>query len=586
MKFKYSKIAMLLAVSSVLGACNSDSNNVEAVSDPTPVEEEARSSVTGYLKDYYTNNAIAQKSVQLSINGVMVDSTMSDENGAFELQFLDTIVFETAIISSDAIGYTEVSKRVTYSETSAENNLYLPPIHAEIIFSASEDSELKVDGETLVSIEANSFVNSDGEFVTGQLTSELFIIDPTNDIDLMPGEMVTASATDPSSEVPIESFGAITATFTTETGEAVQLAEGKTAEIRIPVSGENPPATIPLYYYDNVDGIWVEEGTAILTNIDGVNYYVGEVTHFTTWNADIVYETIYIGGCVVDTDGNAINNARISSEGQDYNGRASAFSDTNGNFSIAAKIESQVFVSANTSQQSRTLSISTDAENISIDECLVLDDATSKIELKWGMDPNDLDSHLYGPDDGDTRFHIAYFNETEVVNGSNIYLDVDDTDSYGPEIITVPEYSLPGIYKYAVHNYSGEASINRSDTRVELILDDQRTLFVPPEGDTKDWWHVFEIEVFEDGTKVLTTVNQWSDAAPEETDSEDFEGEFDVELGEELESIIDEILANQPQSLSTRSSTTFNNIDDVKSSTKATQSKTAASKLTDKYYAK
>jgi len=584
MKFTYSKIAMILALSSVLGACNSDSSKDESVVGASPVEETTKSSVTGYLKDYYTNTALVQKSVQLSINGVVVDSTMSDENGAFELQFLDTLIFDNAIISSDAVGYTEVSKRITNNETSAENNLYLPPIHAEAVFSASENSELQVNGEKLVSIEANSFVDANGEFVTGQITSELFIIDPTNDIDLMPGEMITASATDPSAEVPIESFGAITATFTTEAGETVQLAEGKTAEIRIPVSGENPPATIPLYYYDNIDGIWVEEGTAALTNIEGTNYYVGNVSHFTTWNADIVYETVLIGGCVVDTEGVAISSARISTEGLDYNGRATAYSDVQGNFSIAARIDSQVFVSANTGQQSRTLTVATDDQNVSINECLVLDNATSKIELKWGISPTDLDSHFYGPDDGDTRFHIAYYDTTEVVNGSSIYLDVDDTDSYGPEIITVPEYSLPGIYKYAIYNYSGEASIDRSDTRVELILDDERTLFVPPEGETKNWWHVFEIEVFEDGTKVVTTINEWSDIAPEETNNEDYTEEG--ELGEELESIIDEILANQPQSLSTRSITTFSNNDETQTTNEASQSNTAAFKLTDKYYAK
>ena len=93
-----------------------------------------------------------------------------------------------------------------------------------------------------------------------------------------------------------------------------------------------------------------------------------------------------------------------------------------------------------------------------------------------------------------------------------------------------------------------------------------------------------EIEVFEDGTKVVTTINEWSDIAPEETNNEDYTEEG--ELGEELEIIIDEILANQSQSLSTRSITTFSNNDETQTTNEASQSNTAAFKLTDKYYAK
>lgn len=577
MKFKYSKVAMLLALSSALVACNDTSNNQEIVQ-----QKEGKSSVTGNLKDYYTNAAIAQKSVQLSINGVVVDSTMSNDDGSFELQFLDTLIFDNAILSSDAVGYTEVSKRVASTEIDLENNLYLPPIHAQVVFSASENSELQVDGNTLVSIDADSFVNANGETVTGNITSELFIIDPTNDIDLMPGEMVTASATDPSAEVPIESFGAITATFTDDSGEAVKLADGKTAEVRIPASGSPLPETMPLYYYDNINGIWVEEGVATLTDLDSGYYYVGTVSHFTTWNADRVYETIMIGGCVVDTEGEAISNARISTEGQDYNGRSSAYSDADGYFSIAAKMDSQVFVSANTGQQSRTLTIDTEDQNTTIDECLILDNATSKIELKWGLNPDDLDSHFFGPSDENNRFHIAYYNQTVVVNGSNIYLDVDDTDSYGPEIITVPQYSLPGIYKYAIYNFSNETAIKPSETRVELILDEQRTLFVPPTGEAKRWWHVFEVEVFEDGTKTVTTVNEWSNAAPEETDGEE---EFESNDGNSLQ----QASTAQLSSISMQSTRSLINSNDSKKITTSNiveQSNTASSLLINKYYAK
>jgi len=470
--------------------------------------------IKGSLQNYYTNEVINNGQIQLSIDGNIVDATTSQANGLFELKFLDTMTFNNAVISSSVSGYSEASRRVAYTEISQENNLYLPPIHAEVTFNASDNSELMIDGKTLVLVDKDSFVNSTGALASGQIKAELFIIDPALDIDLMPGEMITSSPSDSSLLLPIESFGAITATFSNEAGEPLQLASGKTAEIRIPVSGNTPPATIPLYYYDNVKGLWVEEGSATLINDITGDYYLGHVSHFTTWNADRIYETISISGCVVDTEGVRIPNARINSEGQNYNGRSTAFSNITGDFSVSAKMDSTLFISASNGQQSRTITVDSLSENITMDECLVLDNATSKIELKWGMNPSDLDSHFYGPADNADRFHIYFGNDTTIINGASIYLDVDDTSSYGPEVITIPDYSLPGIYQYAVHNYLGDGIIQRSETRVELIINGQRTLFVPPEAAPKRWWHVFEVEVLEDGTTTVNTINEWADREP------------------------------------------------------------------------
>ncbi|MCP4323256.1 MAG: hypothetical protein GY951_07165 [Psychromonas sp.] len=472
-------------------------------------------SLAGNLKNYYTNEAINNGSIKLAINGEVVDTAVTAEDGTFTLRYLDTLNFSNAIISSNTAGYAEASKRVATSEVEQVNNLFLPPVHAQVSFNANEASELAVDGKILVSIEKDSFVDSNGVPVTGEITSELFIIDPSLDLDLMPGEMITADPENGSAVAPIESFGAITATFTDADGKRLQLGNGHTAEVRIPASGTNPPETIPLYYYDNVNGIWVEEGSAKLTTVDGEQYYIGNVSHFTTWNADRIYETVMLAGCVVDTGGERIVDARVNTEGLDYNGRSSGFSDSEGNFSLAARMNSTVFVSASNGQQSRTITIDTLSEGFNIDDCLVLDNATSKIELKWGQTPSDLDSHFYGPDDNGERFHISFLNEFEVVNGSSIYLDVDDISSYGPEVITVPEYSLPGTYQYAVYNYSEvDGVIERTEARVELIINNERVLFIPPEGEAKLWWHVFEVEVAEDGSTTVNIINEWADSEP------------------------------------------------------------------------
>ncbi|MFM2579321.1 cadherin-like domain-containing protein [Vibrio fortis] len=467
--------------------------------------------VQGEVSSYYENTAIENSAVKVSNNGSVLAEGNTDAAGKYSIKVLDTDLDtnKAIIVSADAIGFSEASESKQFSDIGTAMNLYLPTIHANVNFDSQVASDLQVDNETLVSVEAQSFVNAQGEAVTGQISSELFVIDPSLDIDLMPGEMVTET---PSGEtVPIESFGAITATFTDSEGNDLQLADGKTAQVRIPASGSNPPATIPLFYYDEVQGIWVEEGTATLEN----GFYVGEVAHFTTWNADRIYETVYVDGCVVDKENQSIANARIRSEGVNYNGRSSAYSNAQGNFRIPVRQNSTVLISAESQYQSRTETIYTDSLDETMGDCLILDDATTKIQLTWGLNPSDLDTHFYGPNGEDGRFHVYYSNKNFNQAGNNIFLDVDDRGSYGPEVVTIPDFTVPGTYRYGVHKFAGYGDIQRRETKVEVILDGIRTVFTPPEGDAELWWHVFEIEVNDNLNYSLVPINQWSTTDPD-----------------------------------------------------------------------
>jgi tetratricopeptide (TPR) repeat protein len=69
--------------------------------------------------------------------------------------------------------------------------------------------------------------------------------------------------------------------------------------------------------------------------------------------------------------------------------------------------------------------------------------------LTWGANPLDLDSHLAYENN-----HI-YFSEKI---GSKAHLDVDDTNSYGPETITIVKKKQGKKYLYAIHNYSKDRS--------------------------------------------------------------------------------------------------------------------------------
>jgi len=75
-----------------------------------------------------------------------------------------------------------------------------------------------------------------------------------------------------------------------------------------------------------------------------------------------------------------------------------------------------------------------------------------RIVLSWGYKPADLDAHLaYGSN------HIYFDHKT----GTNANLDVDDTDSYGPETITIDKRNNGTEYVFSVHDYT---DINNPNT--------------------------------------------------------------------------------------------------------------------------
>lgn len=77
-----------------------------------------------------------------------------------------------------------------------------------------------------------------------------------------------------------------------------------------------------------------------------------------------------------------------------------------------------------------------------------------RIVLSWGKSPSDLDSHLSYPNN-----HICFYHK----EGTNANLDVDDTDSFGPETITIEKRAQNQKYIYAVHDYSDKNRVDNDN---------------------------------------------------------------------------------------------------------------------------
>lgn len=158
-------------------------------------------------------------------------------------------------------------------------------------------------------------------------------------------------------------------------------------------------------------------------------------------------------------------------------------------------------------------------KTVAISPELVADDDLIRIVLTWGEEPYDLDSHLIGPTyNGEDQYHIYYSDDyyyDEDYDGNLADLDIDDTDSYGPETITIHTLNEDGVYKYYVYdyengidndNYSTALSSSNAQVRVYRGKTLLKKFNVPTNSDGT-LWHVFNYDV---ATDTIIPINDMS----------------------------------------------------------------------------
>ena len=435
-------------------------------------------------------------------------------------------VSNNIILTISAPGYAFTSKIATVTAGNTSRvDVALQPVAAAIsISSLATATTLAVPGSpAAVQLAADTLVTASSGSPAYPVTASITPIDPSSNPQLMPGNFTTTGGSQ------IESFGAMEVNFKDNTGAQLNLASGSTSTIRIPIAAANQgisPATMPAFYYNSTTGKWVQEGTLTLQGTAPNQYYEGVVAHFTYWNADQVYNTTCITGRVVDQAGAPVANARVETQGRDYIGTSEAYTAADGTFTVEVKANSTVIIAASTSSSlSNSEVVTTDAAGTT---CTILTadlklgaifgsvgSGSAKVKLTWGTDPSDLDSHLTGPDPDNpgTRFHVYYSNQGSLTTSPYAELDVDDTTSFGPEVITISRFTT-GTYRYSVHHYAGTGTIYDSPARVELALNGSTTIFTPPSpGATilgvNSVWQVFELVVDGSGNVTVNTLNTY-----------------------------------------------------------------------------
>jgi hypothetical protein len=145
-----------------------------------------------------------------------------------------------------------------------------------------------------------------------------------------------------------------------------------------------------------------------------------------------------------------------------------------------------------------------------------------RITLNWTKDasgqPDDLDMHLTGPQPDGSCFHVFFLDLGSLNSPPFAQLEVDNIQlpNHPPtETIRISQLT-PGIYRFYVHNYSGERADGLLQSRATVQVFGSRGLVfsqTAPAG-AGLYWTVFTL----DGrTGSITLVNQLSDTGPSAT---------------------------------------------------------------------
>lgn len=179
-------------------------------------------------------------------------------------------------------------------------------------YSSSSDQTLQA-GEMKIDMPQDGYkVDGTGLSYTGKVKSEMVYLDPNNErfSEMMPGGDLAAVRSDNSS-AQLVSYGMTDLNMYAENGDKLQLKDGSKAKLTFPIPagmGENPPASIPLWSFNEKTGLWEEEGSATLQG----NVYVGEVAHFSWVNLDYPEKQGTVYGYVKDDTGKVLPGVRLN----------------------------------------------------------------------------------------------------------------------------------------------------------------------------------------------------------------------------------------------------------------------------------
>lgn len=281
--------------------------------------------VEGRMEDIALSGIVRDAS-GTPIEGVSIvsgsSSATTNTDGFFEFDQIQvvSVLNDRSVVRFSKAGYFDVVRSMDADDDAAdgaswevvmckkENNDFT----SIKTYSSSSDQTLQA-GEMKIDMPQDGYkVDGTGAGYTGKVKSEMVYLDPNNErfSEMMPGGDLAAVRSDNSS-AQLVSYGMTDLNMYAENGDKLQLKDGSKAKLTFPIPAgmdKNPPASIPLWSFNEKTGLWEEEGSAALQG----NVYVGEVTHFSWVNLDDPEKQGTVYGYVKDDTGKVLPGVRLN----------------------------------------------------------------------------------------------------------------------------------------------------------------------------------------------------------------------------------------------------------------------------------
>jgi hypothetical protein len=195
-------------------------------------------------------------------------------------------------------------------------------LDGEGTLSSSEGGTVEV-GEVTVTLGEDAVVDAEGNPFSGDVLVTIAHLDPTTELYAGPGDLTGLARTEDGGEEEqlLITYGMVEISLYDEDGNPLQLDEGRTAAVSVPLvqshlieegqleAGDSQR----MWAYDEDRGLWIEETVGTVYERDdgslGVNF---DAAHFTWWNVDDGAVAYCATGRVVDVLGFPIRGAKVT----------------------------------------------------------------------------------------------------------------------------------------------------------------------------------------------------------------------------------------------------------------------------------
>ena len=155
--------------------------------------------------------------------------------------------------------------------------------------------------------------------------------------------------------------------------------------------------------------------------------------------------------------------------------------------------------------------------NVTLTGCVA---SQFRVQLTWVSSPSsDLDLHLLRPSGTFGSSNDCYYSNCQgggldwgaAGSAGDPVLDVDDTEGYGPENITIATGAESGEYRVIIHDYDDTAG---EVATVRIYFNDVEATHytsVAMDGSSHNYWEVARVNVL---THTITPVNTYSSTPP------------------------------------------------------------------------